>query len=54
MKAEQTLVLQVCVKADFLSLQKSLAYSLRIFEDNFSLLSQGGSKHGRRTIRNFL
>ena len=26
-------------KADFLSWQKSLAYSLRIFADNFSLLS---------------
>ena len=28
------------IKADFLSWQKSLAYSLRIFVDNFSLLSQ--------------
>ena len=28
-----------CVKADFLSWQKSLVYSLRIFVDNFSLLS---------------
>ena len=28
------------LKADFLSLQKLLAYSLRIFVDNFSLLSQ--------------
>ena len=27
------------VKADFLSWQKSLAYSLRIFVDNFSFLS---------------
>ena len=27
------------IKADFLSRQKSLAYSLRIFVDNFSLLS---------------
>ena len=27
------------LKADFLSWQKSLAYSLRIFEDNVSLLS---------------
>ena len=27
------------LKADFLSWQKSLAYSLRIFVDNFSLLS---------------
>ena len=30
---------KICLKADFLSWQTSLAYSLRIFLDNFSLLS---------------
>ena len=32
-------ILFMSIKADFLSWQKSLAYSLRIFVDNFSLLS---------------
>ena len=32
-------ILTTFLKADFLSWQKSLAYSLRIFVDNFSLLS---------------
>ena len=31
--------LSTSIKADFLSWQKSLAYSLQLFADNFSLLS---------------
>ena len=36
---QQTIIIAKSFEEDFLSWQKSLAYSLRIFPDNFSLLS---------------